>query len=145
MNIVVDTSVLISGILWTGTPSDALKIVLNKYTLVQSQATLIEFEKVIRREKFRKIIQERNATPDNIIETLITQSRFYDISERSKSKARKIEIADTGDRIFFELALEAHAKFIVSGDKHILDLKETGKIKILSVNEFLAFHASDKD
>ena len=47
MNIVVDTSVLISGILWTGTPSDALKIVLNKYTLVQSYATLIESLRVV--------------------------------------------------------------------------------------------------
>lgn len=141
MNVVVDTSVLISAIFWTGSPADVLRIILKKYTLVQSQATIIELERVISREKFKKLLQKRIVTPEAIIETLITQSKFYDISERSKAKARKIRIADVDDRIFFELALEAHAKFIVSGDKHILDLKETGKIKILSVNEFLALHS----
>ena len=141
MNIVVDTSVLISAILWTGSSADALRIILKKYTLVQSQATIIELEKVISREKFKKLFQKLPVTSGAIIETLITQSRFYDVSERSKAKARKIRIADADDRIFFELALEAHAKYIVSGDKHILELKEAGKIKILSVNEFLALHS----
>jgi len=141
MNIVVDTSVLISAILWAGSPADALRIILKKYTLVQSQATMTELEKVIRREKFKKLFQKRSATPGAIIETLTSQSRFYGISKKSKAKARKIQIADAADRIFFELALEAHAKFIVSGDKHILDLKEAGKIRILNVNEFLALHS----
>jgi len=45
MNIVVDTNVLISAILWKGPPLDALKIILEKYSLIQSQQTLQEFEK----------------------------------------------------------------------------------------------------
>jgi len=51
MNIVVDTNVLISAVLWKGPPSDALKIILEKYILVQSQSTLKEFEKVIAIDK----------------------------------------------------------------------------------------------
>ncbi|MBC2694918.1 MAG: hypothetical protein HF982_06525 [Desulfobacteraceae bacterium] len=49
MNIVVDTNVLISAVLWKGVPSDALKIILEKWDL--------------------KV--------ETIIETLITQSRLY--------------------------------------------------------------------
>ena len=57
MNIVVDTNVLISAVLWKGPPSDALKIILEKYSLVQSQSTLKEFEKVITREKFTRVLE----------------------------------------------------------------------------------------
>jgi len=39
--------------------------------------------------------------------------------------------------IFIQLALESRAKFIVSGDSHLLDLKKVDNIQILDVNEFL--------
>ena len=54
MNIVVDTNVLVSAVLWKGPPFQALKMILEKHSLVQSRSTISEFEKVIRREKFRK-------------------------------------------------------------------------------------------
>ncbi len=44
---------------------------------------------------------------------------------------------DTDDLIFSQLALESSAKFIVSGDSHLLDLKKVDNIQILDVNEFL--------
>jgi predicted nucleic acid-binding protein len=52
MNIVVDTNVLVSAVLWKGPPFKALKVILEKHFLVQSQSTIREFEKVIRREKW---------------------------------------------------------------------------------------------
>lgn len=137
MNIVVDTNVLISAILWKGPPSDALKIILEKYILVQSQSTLKEFEKVIRREKFAKIFEKRNLKVETVIETLITQSRLYNVSKKVESTAREVKIEDADDLIFIELALEAGAKFIVSGDKHLLELDEVENTRILSVAEFL--------
>jgi len=35
MNIVVDTNVLVSAVLWKGPPFQALKIILEKHSLVQ--------------------------------------------------------------------------------------------------------------
>ena len=137
MNIVVDTNVLISAVLWKGPPSDALKIILEKYSLVQSQSTLKEFEKVIRRKKFKRILEKRDLTLETVIETLITQSRLYNVSKKAESTARKVKIEDVDDLIFIELALEAGAKFVVSGDKHLLELDEVGNTRILSVAEFL--------
>ncbi|MCD4754528.1 MAG: putative toxin-antitoxin system toxin component, PIN family [Deltaproteobacteria bacterium] len=137
MNIVVDTNVLISAILWKGPPSDALKIIFEKYSLVQSQSTLKEFEKVIKREKFARILEKRDLTIETVIETLITQSRLYDVSKKAESTAREVKIEDVDDLIFIELALEASAKFVVSGDKHLLELDEVENIRILSVAEFL--------
>jgi putative PIN family toxin of toxin-antitoxin system len=137
MNIVVDTNVLISAILWKGPPSDALKIIFEKYSLVQSQSTLKEFEKVIKREKCARILEKRDLTIETVIETLITQSRLYDVSKKAESTAREVKIEDVDDLIFIELALEASAKFVVSGDKHLLELDEVENIRILSVAEFL--------
>ncbi len=51
--------------------------------------------------------------------------------------ARDVKIEDVDDLIFIELALEASAEFVISGDKHLLDLDEVGSIRILSVAEFL--------
>jgi putative PIN family toxin of toxin-antitoxin system len=137
MNIVVDTNVLISAVLWKGPPSDALKIILEKYSLVQSQSTLKEFEKVITREKFTRILEKRDLKVETIIETLITQSRLYNVSKEAESTASEVKIEDADDLIFIELAFETGAKFIVSGDKHLLELDEVENTRILSVAEFL--------
>ena len=118
-------------------PSDALKIILEKYSLVQSQSTLKEFEKVIRREKFTRILEKRDLMVETVIETLITQSRLYNVSKKAVSKASEVKIKDADDLIFIELALEAGAKFIVSGDKHLLELDKVGNIGTLSVTDFL--------
>ncbi|MBL7196222.1 MAG: putative toxin-antitoxin system toxin component, PIN family [Desulfobacterales bacterium] len=144
MNIVVDTNVLISAVLWKGSPSDALKIIIEKHSLVQSQSTLKEFEKVITREKFTRILEKRDLTVETVIETLVTQSRFYNVSKKAASTARKVKIEDADDLIFIELALEAGAKFIVSGDKHLLELDEVGNTRILSVAEFLKLGHEEK-
>ena len=144
MNIVVDTNVLISVVLWKGPPLDALKIIIEKNSLVQSQSTLKEFEKVIRREKFTRILEKRNLMVETVIETLITQSRLYNISKKTESTASGVKIKDADDLIFIELALEAGAKFVVSGDKHLLELGEVGNTRILSVAEFLNLDHEDK-
>ncbi len=137
MNIVVDTNVLISAVLWKGPPLDALKIIIEKYSLVQSQSTLKEFEKVIRREKFTRILEKRDLTAETIIEALITQSKLYNVSKKAELTAKKVKIEDVDDLIFIELAFEAGAKFVVSGDKHLLELGAVGNVRILNVAEFL--------
>ena len=144
MNIVVDTNVLISAVLWKGSPSDALKIILEEYSLVQSQSTLKEFEKVLRRKKFARVIEKRGLTIEAVIESLIRQSRLFDLSGKAKLTTREVKIADVDDLIFIELALEASAKFVVSGDKHLLALEEVGNTRILGVAEFLKLGHEEK-
>ena len=144
MNIVVDTNVLISAVLWKGPPSDALKIILEKYSLVQSQSSLKEFEKVLRREKFARKLEKRDLTVDTVIETLIRQSRLYTVSKKAGLTAREVKIEDVDNLVFIELAVEASAKFVVSGDKHLLELDEVGNTIILGVAEFLKLGHEEK-
>lgn len=44
---------------------------------------------------------------------------------------------DPDDNRVLECAVTADCEFIISGDKHLLDLKEFGDIRILSPDEFL--------
>ena len=54
MKIVLDTNILISGILWKGSPNEILKHIETdkKLELVQSAETFNELEEVIKRGKF---------------------------------------------------------------------------------------------
>lgn len=47
--------------------------------------------------------------------------------------------ADPKDDKFLEAAIAGKADFIVSGDKHLLDLKEFRSIPIISGAEFIQF------
>lgn len=49
----------------------------------------------------------------------------------------RIVHSDPDDDKFLHAALEVHADYIVSGDHHLLDLKEYGGIKIVTPNDFL--------
>lgn len=53
----------------------------------------------------------------------------------------KLEIvkADAADNRFLEVALEGKADFVVSGDKHLLRIKEIKETKIVAVATFFRF------
>jgi putative PIN family toxin of toxin-antitoxin system len=139
MKIVLDTNVVISGIFWRGTPHKILKLVESKYIdLVQSVETFNELERVIQRGKFADITRKRELNIETILEALLTVCTFYHISERSKTIANnEAALKDPDDLKFIELAIEAEADYIVSGDPHLLEIKECNNIAILNPLEFL--------
>ncbi|OGV50947.1 MAG: putative toxin-antitoxin system toxin component, PIN family [Lentisphaerae bacterium GWF2_44_16] len=137
MNIVLDTNVFISAVLWTGLPHEALKLIFASFQLVQSPETLVELENVLKRKKFQEILLKRNLDVGTIMKSLLMQCEVYTVSANTKRKMNTISIDDTDDLIFIGLALEAHAKYIVSGDEHLLKLKRTFDIDILTVQQFL--------
>ncbi len=94
-----------------------------------SKELLDEFINVIYRPKFDFIPDD---TKINIIRYLLTLSDYVE---------PKIELniikEDIKDNKFLECALEGNAKFIISGDSHLLKLKEFEGIKIMSSSKFL--------
>lgn len=139
MNLVLDTNVLISGILWRGKPNEVLKLIetFEEYNLVQCSETFNEFEEVIQRGKFAEIIKKRNINIDMVLSAVFTGCKFYHISGKTKEIVKELEIEDEDDLKFVELAVEAEADFIVSGDSHLLNLKNYQDIKILNPAKFL--------
>jgi putative PIN family toxin of toxin-antitoxin system len=129
---VFDTNVLISGYLWKGIPRRALDSVrTDQWTLLSSQATVEEFIRVLAYEKFALTPRE--------IEPLIADLRR--ISEFVEVRSRKQIIkADPTDNIFLNLAIDGEADVIVSGDRHLLELKEFEGIPISSVRVFMKLY-----
>jgi len=48
-----------------------------------------------------------------------------------------VVLADTTDNKFVEAAITGNTNYIVSGDKHLLDLKEYKSIPIITAREFI--------
>ena len=57
----------------------------------------------------------------------------------TKSKISVVTI-DPTDNIFLECALDGDADFIISGDRHLLDIKVYKDIDIVRAGEFLLRH-----
>ncbi|HNB87597.1 MAG TPA: putative toxin-antitoxin system toxin component, PIN family [Anaerolineales bacterium] len=125
---VLDTNILISSAL-----GGALVLVLEKwdagvFSVVVTTDILSEYFEVLNRPKFGL----KQETIDKIT-TYIYQFSEFVIPEE---KIRFIE-DDPKDDKFLEAAIAGNVDFIVSGDKHLLDLKEFRSVPILSGREFL--------
>ena len=128
MRVVLDTNILISALFWRGNPYNVvLNALKKKYVLYLSQEILNELEEKLR-IKFR--------FPEDKIRNHIGILR-----ENGKVTEPDVKLdiirEDPDDNKFLECAVSCNADFIVSGDKHILKLKEFKGIKILTAKEFL--------
>ena len=127
--VVFDTNILISSYLWKGAPRRALdKVRTGPWVLLSSKDTVDEFIRVLAYEKFGLEPVE--------IEPLIADLRRISEFVQVRSKVQVIE-EDSTDNIFLSLAVDGKANIIVSGDRHLLDLRAVRGIPILNVRSFL--------
>jgi len=127
--IVLDTNVLISAILFGGPPREVLKLVISGTVGCSlSLALLDELRDVLRRPKF-KFSPEQSF---NVLEELHAACDIINPAVRISVIAE-----DPDDNKVLECAVEAKSAFIVSGDKHLLDLVEFRGIKILTPTAYI--------
>ena len=126
--VVIDTNVFISGLNFTGKPSEILELFINDEIEVYiSPFILREVEKILR-EKFEWAKEQ--------IKRILNRIKRNAIQVQPKIKISVIKEKDDDNRIL-ECAVEGEAQYILSGDKrHLLPLKEYQGIKILSPAEF---------
>ena len=123
-----DTNIVISSAL-----GGALVLILErwdegKFTVIVTSDILSEYFEVLNRPKFRL----KQETIDKIARYLYQFSEFVVPEERIQF----IE-ADPKDDKFLEVAIAGKVDFIVSGDKHLLDLKEFQSTPIISGRGFI--------
>lgn len=129
MKVVIDTNVLISGILFDGNESEVLDLIDQKrIKLIVSEEILNEYKRVLLYKKFQLTKEE--------VETIL--SRVIQISEFVIPIKKLSIVRDSSDNKFVECAVEGDTMFIISGDKHLLELKTFDGIKILNAKEFLS-------
>ena len=126
--VVLDTNIIVSSAL-----GGALEFILDKwaddaFTVIVTSEILAEYFEVINRPKFRL----KQATIDRITRYSYQFAEFVVPEERIQF----IE-ADPKDDKFLEAAVAGNAETIVSGDNHLLELKEFRAIPILSARAFL--------
>jgi len=128
MRVVLDTNVLISALVGHGKPRRRLAKLLEGHEIVSSKQMLAELEDVMSRSRF-------GFTRRQINEFLSIMARGSIIA--TVKECPKIILEDPDDDAVLATALEGQAEYIVSGDMHLLRLKEYEGIMILPVDDML--------
>src|SRR3989338_6737948 len=130
IKVVLDTNTHISALGWKdGNPRKVLELcILGKCRLMESLELIKEFVFVISRPKFSFINEEER---NQLLIFLLQIS----ILVEPKQKFNVCE--DPKDNMILECAVEGNADYIVSGDHHLLKLKEFKGVKIVTAKKFL--------
>ena len=133
MKITIDTNVLISGSLWTGASDKILEKIENKeIDLILSNDIIGEFSEVLNYEEIKNKIIDKGLEIKRTVEKIISFSTIIEPSEKLD-----VITEDPDDNIILECAVEGNVDFIISQDKHLLNLKEFRGIKIMNPTDFL--------
>lgn len=127
MNIVVDTNVLISGVFFGGLPGKVLSSIVNdRVTAFATTEIISEYEEVVQ----EMISRHQGKLNRSILLPLINAMKIIEpVSE-------VIACRDPDDDKFIGCAKDAHALYIVSGDKDLLVLGHYENIQIVTAKEF---------
>ena len=131
IKIVLDTNVLISVLIKSGTPRELIfKLIAKKVKLILSMEILQELIESVGEPKIKRYIDEEDLS--NFIKIIGAISKII----RNKSKF-KIITQDPDDDMLLRTAYDGRANYLVSGDAHLLYLKKFKRIKIVSIKEML--------
>ena len=132
LKIVIDTNVFVSSF-FGGVPREIINLWKNgKVVLCLSQKIIEEYLEVLNR-----LVLEDKHEIENL--TKLFAEGFNSIFT-SKTPRLKVVEDDPDDNKFIECAVALDSKFIISGDKHLKDIKKYVDIEILSPKEFINLH-----
>lgn len=133
MRAVIDTSVLISGLIRPGgTTGSVLKALRDGlFTILYSSDTIIEVVEVLGRDKFRL---KYHVQPDDIT-ALVNLIRLR--GEAVYISQRVTECRDPKDDKFLDVALSGDADYLVSGDLDLLSMNPYRSVPVVTPAEFL--------
>ncbi len=133
MRLVLDTNVVVSALLWKGTPNKLIERASEgEVQLFTSRALLDELRAVLKRRKFTRTIGATGLT----VTELVASYRKLAYGVTARPLARQVS-RDRDDDAVLACALAAHADMIVSGDADLLTLGEYREIRITSPAEAL--------
>ena len=129
---VLDTNVLVSALISPGGPSAALLLELRAgaFELVGSPILLAELGDVLGRPKFRPYVTAAEAAA--YMELIGHEGTIHD----DPPPAEEPLSADPDDEYLLDLARAAAADVLVSGDSHLLVLRDV--VPVMTPAEFLA-------
>ncbi|MBI2584078.1 MAG: putative toxin-antitoxin system toxin component, PIN family [Candidatus Aenigmarchaeota archaeon] len=125
----LDTNILISALGWEGNPRQVVrKIISGDCELVISKEQFNELSRVLDYPKFQFTEEQKSR-----FKTLILEMAMF----VSLSESIDVIKEDPDDNRILESAVAGGADYIISGDPHLLKLKEFRGIRIVTAREFL--------
>ena len=129
LRIVLDTNVLISVVVYGGNPRKILKAAISGAFGISVSETLIqELQDVLQRPQFGlgvQFIQNTVAELTSIAEWVAPAKHHLLVKD------------DPSDNLVLDCAVAADADYLVTGDKHLLQLQKCGTVKILNPQQFM--------
>jgi len=130
MRVVLDTNTLISALLFSGTASRLVPLWQSgEITPLLSKAMLQEYLQVLTYPKFRLSDQE--------IRGLLEEEVLPFVKTIEVRKRLTVVRRDPDDNKFLECAVTGGAKYLVTGDRDLLELDSYRGISIVTAGEFL--------
>jgi putative PIN family toxin of toxin-antitoxin system len=129
MKIVLDANIFVSSFFWGGNPRLVLERAITGIDrLFVTKEILEEIESVMRRPKFHTGKEEVA-----LFISLIEEIGYKIIPKKQIANGSR----DKTDNKYIECGITADVDYIISGDAHLLELKEYGKIKITTARDYL--------
>jgi len=128
IKVVLDTNVFISAFFWKGAPYQIFKRILEGAILNFVSPQILE-------ELKERLLDKFKLPPEKVrefLEIIIFNSQII-----YPKKKLNIVKEDPPDNKIIECALEAQASFVISGDKHLLEIKKYKGIEIVSPRDLL--------
>jgi putative PIN family toxin of toxin-antitoxin system len=134
LRVVFDTNIFISAFVIPGGKAEEvyLPVLRGDFDLYSSVAILTETAQKLR-DKF-------GWPEDQIVRLLRAISKVATVL---KTRSHLHVLSDEPDNRILECAVEAAADFIVTGDKHLLSLKNFQDIRIINLSSFLEILSRD--
>lgn len=133
MPVVADTNVVVSALLYGGIPGKILDMSHTRViVLCFNPEMLDEVHGVLMRPKF----DERRAALPFPIEDVLNET-YRDGLLITPEHIQPVIKRDSSDDMFLACASTANAQYIISGDKHLLDLKNVAGIPVVTPRQFL--------
>lgn len=134
MKLILDANTVISGFLWRKAPRLIIDAAVEERIVLATSAVLIdELARVITRAKFARRITEQGIPVSALLD------RYTKLADQvTPAQIRRTVPNDADDDQVLACALAAEADLIVSGDRHLRNLKHYQGMRIVAAAEALA-------
>jgi len=137
MRLVADTNIWVSGLLWGGKPEILFNLIEEGEVMVYvSPEILAEIARVLGYRKFQKHLLRLETTVTDLLELVHSLTTLVETPKNQET----LVVRDPTDDIFLHAAIHAKVNYLISGDDHLLSLKEYRGIPIVTVHKFLQAH-----
>lgn len=127
---VVDTNVVVSALLWRGTPGRLIELAVEEQAvqLFTSRALLAELAATLAKKKLTKYVAATGMTADQLLANYRLVATTVAVRNLDVRVSRDVDDDDV-----LACAMAAHADLIVSGDEDLLVLKAFAGVPIVAV------------